>query len=143
MPLRGTGEPILNLTNPGNVTAARQRQTIDAIRDLNLQHAMATGDAEIETRIAAYEMASRMQTSAPDLIDLSKESASTLAMYGIERDTPSFARNCLLARRLVERASGSSSCITPTGTATVARAKTSMPTSRDSAARSTRARPPW
>ncbi len=103
VPLRGTGEPILNLTNPGNVTAARQRQTIDAIRDLNLQHAMATGDAEIETRIAAYEMASRMQTSAPDLIDLSKESASTLAMYGIERDTPSFARNCLLARRLVER----------------------------------------
>jgi len=103
VPLRGTGEPILNLSTPASISAQRQRQTIDAIRDLNLQRAVATGDPEIETRIAAYEMASRMQTSAPDLIDLSQESAATLDAYGVDRDTPSFGRNCLLARRLVER----------------------------------------
>ncbi|MDP3071063.1 MAG: DUF1501 domain-containing protein [Opitutaceae bacterium] len=105
VPLRGNGDPILNLTNPEGITAARQRQTIDAIRDLNLQRAVATGDAEIHTRIAAYEMASRMQSSAPELIDLKGESAATLKLYGIEGNTPSFGRNCLLARRLVERGS--------------------------------------
>ncbi len=103
VPFRGTGEPILNLTNPEGINAARQRQTIDAIRDLNLQRAVETGDAEINTRIAAYEMAARMQSSAPELIDLQAESAATLALYGIEKDKPSFGRNCLLARRLVER----------------------------------------
>ena len=103
VPFRGNGEPILNLTTPAGITAGRQRQTIDAIRDLNLQHAVETGDPEINTRIAAYEMASRMQSSAPDLIDLSTESAATLKLYGVDRDTPSFGRNCLLARRLVER----------------------------------------
>ncbi|MSU72269.1 MAG: DUF1501 domain-containing protein [Opitutus sp.] len=103
VPFRGNGEPILNLTTPAGITAGRQRQTIDAIRDLNLQHAVETGDPEIATRIAAYEMASRMQSSAPDLIDLSTESAATLKLYGVDRDTPSFGRNCLLARRLVER----------------------------------------
>jgi uncharacterized protein (DUF1501 family) len=64
---------------------------------------METGDPEINTRIASYEMAARMQASAPELIDFSRESAETLKMYGVERDTPSFARNCLLARRLIER----------------------------------------
>ena len=103
VPFRGNGEPILNLTTPAGITAGRQRQTIDAIRDLNLQHAVETGDPEINTRIAAYEMASRMQSSAPDLIDLSTESAATLKLYGVDRDTASFGRNCLLARRLVER----------------------------------------
>ena len=103
VPLRGKGEPILNLTTPDGISAARQRQAIDAIRDLNLKRAVETGDAEINTRIAAYEMAYRMQTSAPELIDLSGESKATLDLYGIEKDTPSFARNCLLARRLVER----------------------------------------
>jgi hypothetical protein len=105
VPLRGNGDPILNLSTPAGITAARQRETIDAIRDLNLQRAVATGDAEIHTRIAAYEMASRMQTSAPELIDLRGESEATLKLYGIDKDTPSFARNCLLARRLVERGS--------------------------------------
>ena len=105
MPFRGNGEPILDLTTPAGVSAARQRQTIDAIRDLNLQHAVETGDAEIHTRIAAYEMAAQMQTSAPDLIDLSAESAATLQLYGVEKDEPSFGRNCLLARRLIERGS--------------------------------------
>jgi hypothetical protein len=103
VPFRGSGEPILNLTNPQGVTAARQRQTLDALRDLNLQRAVETGDPEINTRIAAYEMAARMQSSAPELIDLSAESAATLKLYGVDRDTPSFGRNCLLARRLVER----------------------------------------
>ncbi|PAW68443.1 MAG: sulfatase [Opitutia bacterium Tous-C1TDCM] len=103
VPLRGGGDPILNLSNPAGITTERQRQTVDAIRDLNLKRAVATGDAEIQTRIAAYEMACRMQASAPDLIDLSKESEATLNLYGVEKSTPSFGRNCLLARRLVER----------------------------------------
>jgi len=103
VPLRGNGDPILNLSNPEGITETKQRQTVDAIRDLNLKRAVATGDAEIHTRIAAYEMACRMQASAPDLIDLSKENATTLDLYGIDRDKPSFGRNCLLARRLVER----------------------------------------
>ena len=103
VPFRGTGEPILNLTTPKGVSAERQREAIDAIRDLNLRRAVDTGDPEILTRVAAYEMASRMQTSGPDLIDLSKESPATLKLYGVEPGKPSFARNCLLARRLVER----------------------------------------
>jgi hypothetical protein len=105
VPLRGNGDPILNLKNPDGITAPRQRQAIDAIRDLNLKRAVETGDAEIHTRIAAYEMASRMQSSAPELIDLRSESEATLKLYGIEGYQPSFARNCLLARRLVERGS--------------------------------------
>ena len=103
VPLRGGSEPILNLTAPEGIDVQWQRQTIDAIRDLNLQQAVETGDPEIATRIAAYEMASQMQSSAPELIDLSTESAATLKLYGADRDRPSFARNCLLARRLVER----------------------------------------
>ena len=103
VPLRGNGDPILNLANPGGISATDQRQAIDAIRKLNLKRAVETGDAEINTRIAAYEMAYRMQTSAPELIDVSGESEATLRLYGVEKDTPSFARNCLLARRLVER----------------------------------------
>jgi uncharacterized protein (DUF1501 family) len=103
VPFRGMGEPILNLTRPAAVTADGQRDALDALRDLNLQRSVATGDPEIATRIAAYEMASRMQSSAPELIDLKAESAATLKLYGIEDQRPSFARNCLLARRLVER----------------------------------------
>jgi len=103
VPFRGTGEPILNLTRPTAVTADGQRDALDALRDLNLQRAVATGDPEIATRIAAYEMASRMQSSAPELIDLKSESAATMKLFGIEDQRPSFARNCLLARRLVER----------------------------------------
>jgi hypothetical protein len=103
VPFRGTGDPILDLTTPGGISAARQRDTLDAIRDLNLQHAVETQDPEISTRIAAYEMAARMQSSAPELIDFSAESEATLNLYGVEPGKPSFARNCLLARRLVER----------------------------------------
>jgi hypothetical protein len=103
VPLRGNGEPILNLTSPAEVTPLKQRQTLDAIRDLNLSRLVETGDDEINTRISAYEMAYRMQSSAPELIDLSGESPETLKLYGVEKDRPSFARNCLLARRLAER----------------------------------------
>ena len=103
VPLRGQGEPILNLTNPKGISAERQRQTIDSIRELNLKRLVATGDPEIATRIAAYEMAYRMQTSGPELIDLNQESEATLNSYGIEKGKASFANNCLLARRLVER----------------------------------------
>jgi hypothetical protein len=103
VPLRSQGDPILNITSPKGVTPERQRRTIDAIRDLNLKRLVETGDPEISTRISAYEMAYRMQSSAPELIDLSGESEETLKLYGIEKDKPSFARNCLLARRLVER----------------------------------------
>ncbi len=103
VPLRGTGQPILNIASPAGVSAARQRSALDAIRDLNLHRLVETGDPEIATRIAAYEMAYRMQSSAPELIDLSGESEATLRLYGVERPRPSFARNCLLARRLIER----------------------------------------
>ncbi len=103
VPLRSQGDPILNIASPPGVTAGRQRDTLDAIRTLNLKRLVETGDQEIFTRISAYEMAYRMQSSAPELIDLSGESAATLKLYGIDPDQPSFARNCLLARRLVER----------------------------------------
>ncbi|MBE7539670.1 MAG: DUF1501 domain-containing protein [Opitutaceae bacterium] len=103
VPLRSGAEPILDLSNPPGVTSQKQRETIDAIRDLNLRRAVATGDPEIHTRIAAYEMAFAMQSSAPKLIDLSGESDATLRLYGADRTTHSFARNCLLARRLIER----------------------------------------
>ena len=105
VPLRGQGDPILNISSPRGISVERQRRTIDAVRDLNLKRLVETGDPEISTRIAAYEMAYKMQSSAPELIDLSGESEATLNLYGIEKGKPSFARNCLLARRLVERGS--------------------------------------
>ena len=103
VPLRNQAEPILNLANPAGIPAEQQRRTLDAIRDLNLTRQVETGDPEILTRIASYEMAYRMQTSAPDLIDISKESQATLKLYGAVPGKTSFANNCLLARRLVER----------------------------------------
>jgi len=104
-PLRSSGDPILNLANPKGISRARQRQTLDAIADLNHARLDLTGDPEIATRIASYEMAFRMQRSAPALIDLSDETQETLDLYGVDPAKPSFARNCLLARRLVERGS--------------------------------------
>jgi hypothetical protein len=103
VPFRNGPEPILNLANPRGVDDARQRLALDAIRDLNSDRMTVTGDPEIATRIASYEMAYRMQTSAPELIDLKSESAATLALYGATPGVPSFAANCLLARRMVER----------------------------------------
>jgi hypothetical protein len=103
VPFRTSGEPILNLTAPKGVTTDRQKQVLDALRDLNAAHLADTGDPEIATRISSYEMAYRMQTSAPELIDLSGETQQTLRMYGAQPGRVSFANNCLLARRLVER----------------------------------------
>jgi hypothetical protein len=103
VPFRTGGEPILNLTRPKGITASRQRQVIDTVRELNMTRLAETGDAEIATRISSYEMAYRMQTSAPELIDLGREGKKVLDMYGAEPGKASFANNCLLARRLVER----------------------------------------
>ncbi|WP_076350592.1 DUF1501 domain-containing protein [Paludisphaera borealis] len=104
VPLRNQGDPIVNLSAPPSISEPRQRQVVDAVRELNLKRLVETGDEEIATRINAYEMAYRMQTSAPELMDIRGESQATLAMYGIaDPKETSFARNCLLARRLVER----------------------------------------
>lgn len=103
VPFRTGGEPILNLNNPKGVSADRQKEVLDALRDLNAERLADTGDPEIATRIASYEMAFRMQTSAPELIDLTGENRRTLDLYGAEPGKVSFANNCLLARRLVER----------------------------------------
>jgi uncharacterized protein (DUF1501 family) len=80
-----------------------QRRTLDLVKELNHQHLEAVGDPEIATRINSFEMAYRMQSSAPELVDVSKESPEILKMYGVEPGKPSFAMNCLLARRLIER----------------------------------------
>jgi uncharacterized protein (DUF1501 family) len=104
VPLRNTGDPIVNLSTPQSVAAPQQRQLVDAVRELNLKRLVETGDEEIATRINAYEMAYRMQASAPELMDTAGEGRATLEMYGIkDAKENSFARNCLLARRLVER----------------------------------------
>ena len=104
VPLRNQGDPIVNLSTPKSISPADQRELVDTVREMNLKRLIETGDAEIATRISAYEMAYRMQTSAPELMDTSHESAETLAMYGIkDAKETSFARNCLLARRLIER----------------------------------------
>lgn len=103
VPFRSVGDPILNLSRPQGLSAPRQREVIQAVKELNAVRLEETGDPEIATRIASYEMAYRMQTSAPELIDLSKEDKRTLDLYGATPGKPSFANNCLLARRLVER----------------------------------------
>jgi hypothetical protein len=100
---RSQGDPILNVTNPPGITGELQWSSIDLIRRLNELERDSTGDPEVTTRIAQYEMAFRMQTSAPELMDLSGERVETLALYGAEPGKPSFGMNCLLARRLVER----------------------------------------
>ena len=101
---RSAGDPVLYLSNPKGVTSQMQRSSLDALRDLNEQHYTDTGDEEIAARIASYELAFRMQSSAPELLDFSKESAETRKMYGVDEEpTKPFATNCLLARRLVER----------------------------------------
>ena len=119
--LRSSGDPILFLSNPPGLTPELQRKRLDALRELNQMRHDATGDMEIAARIHAYELAFRMQTSGPELVDLSKESEATKEMYGLNDkppadapaqdddmprrrgDTLAYARNCLLARRLVER----------------------------------------
>ena len=103
VPFLKGANPILDLAPPPGYDGPRQGEFTAAVRDLNRLRLDATGDAEIETRIAAYEMAYRMQTAAPELMDLSKETKETLDLYGATAGKPGFAANCLLARRLVER----------------------------------------
>jgi uncharacterized protein (DUF1501 family) len=100
---RSKGEPVLFLSNPEGVSSALRRQTLDALADINQQTAAEIGDPETLTRIAQFEMAFRMQTSASDAFDLSKEPQSMHALYGTDPGNESFANNCLLARRLAER----------------------------------------
>ncbi len=101
--LRNQGDPILNVTSPEGIDSALQRDTLEQIRSLNQKRLQFEGDPEIATRIANYEMAYRLQTSAPELMNLAGESSGTLQMYGCDPAKASFARACLLARRMVER----------------------------------------
>ena len=103
VPFRSVGDPILYLHSPQGITAKSERSFYDTVAALNRARLDEVGDPEIMTRINAYEMACRMQTSAPELMELGSETPETLALYGAEAGRPSFANNCLLARRLVER----------------------------------------
>ena len=101
---RSSGDPVLYLSNPPGVPSPTRRRMLDGIAKLNRLLAEKYGDPEIDTRVAQYEMAYRMQTSVPDLMDLSKESESTFELYGPDSRKPgTYAANCLLARRLAER----------------------------------------
>ncbi|MBJ7497596.1 MAG: DUF1501 domain-containing protein [Gemmataceae bacterium] len=114
---RNQGEPVLNLNNPSGFDRSIQQASIEGIKNLNALRNEMVGDPEINSRIASYELAFRMQSAAPELIDLKSETKQTLDAYGLDRDEPelkasrgggkgqfhSFASNCLLARRLVER----------------------------------------
>lgn len=99
-----TGDPVLFLSNPKGIDSRVRRRMLDTLADLNQKHYSEIGDPEIQTTIAQQEMAFRMQSSVPELTDISEESAETLAMYGPDVEKPgSYARNCLLARRMAER----------------------------------------
>lgn len=100
---RNQGDPILDVSSPKGIDSKLQRDSLDLIEDLNRTQLGVVGDPEIETRIASYEMAYRLQTSAPELMDLKSESKETLEMYGCDPAKPNFARACLLARRMIER----------------------------------------
>ena len=105
VPFRAQGDPILHVSNPPGIDSRAQRDSLDLIRNLNKERLGIVGDPEITARIDAYEMAYRMQSQAPELMDLSQESQVTLDLYGTKPgdSKASFAKNCLLARRLAER----------------------------------------
>lgn len=104
VPFRSTGDPILYLSNPDGFDDRLQRSSLDALQQLNGVAEDQAGDPQIDARIAAYEMAYRLQSSAPELMDLSSEPENILQMYGVsDPNESSYARNCLLARRLLER----------------------------------------
>jgi uncharacterized protein (DUF1501 family) len=100
---RGGADPVLFVSNPDGVDAHLRRASLDALKDLNGLRQSSVGDPEIETRISAYELAYRMQTSVPELTDISDEPQAVHDLYGTQPGQTSFANNCLLARRLVER----------------------------------------
>jgi hypothetical protein len=103
VPFRNSGPPVLHLANPQGVTAADRRRELDIIQWMNRRQSEALGDPEIASRIASYELAFRMQASVPALAEITDEPEHILKLYGADPSKPSFARNCLLARRLVER----------------------------------------
>jgi hypothetical protein len=103
VPFRSGGDPILYLSNPTGWDDQAQRASINSIRRLNEMRLAEVRDPEIEARIQSYEMAYRLQATAPELMDLKQESKETLSMYGVDPAVHSYARNCLLARRLIER----------------------------------------
>ena len=100
---RSQGDPVLFLSNPKGIDPSGRRVVVDSVKHLNGLRLADVGDPEIETRISQYEMAYRMQTSVPELMDIKSESPETHEMYGTQPGKTSFANNCLLARRLVER----------------------------------------
>jgi len=100
---RSKGDPVLFVSNPKGMSAASRRRTLDALRDLNEQHLEQTGDPEITTRIAQYELAFRMQTSVPEVMDIAAEPPEVHQAYGTQPGRTAFANNCLLARRLLEK----------------------------------------
>ena len=100
---RSTGDAVPYVRNPAGITDGRQRDVLDAVRSLNQIQAQQSYEPEIASRISQYEMAFRMQTSVPDLLDISDEPEHVLKMYGTNAADGSFAFNCLLARRLAER----------------------------------------
>lgn len=100
---RNQGDPILDVSTPKDIDAEQQKETLELIQGLNKLSLAREGDPEIATRIAQYEMAYRLQSSAPELTDLSSEGKETLDLYGCDPAKPSFARACLLARRMIER----------------------------------------
>jgi hypothetical protein len=100
---RNQGDPILHVSSPQGIDEQSQRETLGLVEKFNRRRLAIEGDPEIATRIAAYEMAFRLQTSAPELTDLRSEGQETLDLYGCEPEKPSFARACLLARRMIER----------------------------------------
>jgi hypothetical protein len=101
--LRSTGDPVLYVSNPEGINPVVRRQILDGVQELNQIRLDSVGDPEIAARISSYEMAYRMQTSVPDLMDIAREPKEVLEMYGATPGKGSFANNCLLARRLAER----------------------------------------
>jgi hypothetical protein len=100
---RNSGDPILNVTPPAGADKILQRDSLDLIRELNSQRLTLENNPDISTRIESYEMAFRLQASAPELMELKSESQETLTLYGADPNKPSFARACILARRMIER----------------------------------------
>ena len=115
---RSSGDPVLFLSNPTGINRDDRREIVDGINFLNRQSFNVVGDPEINTRISQYEMAFRMQASVPELMDTTTETADTHTMYGTQPGKPSFANNCLLARRLAERGCVLCNCSTKAGITT-------------------------
>ncbi len=102
VPFRSSGEPVLYLSNPKGVTDTTQRNTLDVLKQLNEERLGVMGDLEIASRINSFELAYRMQRTAPEVMDISQEPQHILDMYGAKPGEASFANNCLLARRMIE-----------------------------------------